>query len=88
VAEQGVWDALFETLVELGLTERWQHMIDSTTVRGHSQAAGTKGTHKEAVWSTTRRLYDENPRPRRRSGRPLGFVLTGGETSDYAEYPI
>ncbi|MBB5535968.1 hypothetical protein GGD55_002672 [Rhizobium giardinii] len=42
MAEQDVWDALFETLVELGLTERWQHIIDSTAVRGHSQAAGTK----------------------------------------------
>lgn len=42
-AEQGVWDALLETLVELGLTENWQHMIDSTTIRGHSQAAGAKG---------------------------------------------
>ena len=31
------------TLVELGLTDDWQHMIDSTTVRGHSQAAGAKG---------------------------------------------
>eukprot|EP00873_Tetraselmis_striata_P030708 jgi/Tetstr1/450972/TSEL_038008.t1 len=32
-AEQGVWDALLETLVELGLTDDWQHMIDSTTPR-------------------------------------------------------
>ena len=42
-AKQGVWDALLETLVELGLTDDWQHMIDTTTVRGHSQAAGAKG---------------------------------------------
>lgn len=42
-AEQGVWDAVLETLVELGLADDWQHMIDSTTVRGHSQAAGAKG---------------------------------------------
>jgi transposase len=42
-AEQGVWDALLESLVDLGLTDNWQHMIDSTTVRGHSQAAGAKG---------------------------------------------
>ena len=40
-AEQGVWDALLQTLVDLGLTDDWQHMIDSTTVRGRSQAAGT-----------------------------------------------
>lgn len=42
-AEQGVWDALLETLVELGLTDNWRHMIDTTTVRGHWQAAGAKG---------------------------------------------
>ncbi len=36
-------DALLETLVELGIIDDWQHMIDSTTVRGHSQAAGAKG---------------------------------------------
>ncbi len=38
-AEQGVWDALLDTLVELGLTDNWQHMIDSTIVRDHFQAA-------------------------------------------------
>ena len=42
-AEQGVWDAILATLVDFGLTDNWQHMIDSTTVRGHSQAAGAKG---------------------------------------------
>ena len=42
-AQQGVWDAVLETLVELGLTDDWKHMIDSTTIRGHSQAAGAKG---------------------------------------------
>ena len=47
-AQQGVWDAVLETLVELGLTDDWKHMIDSTTIRGHSQAAGAKrGTCKE-----------------------------------------
>ena len=48
-AEQGVWDALQETLVELGLTDAWQPMIDSTPVRGHSQTTGARGgAHKEA----------------------------------------
>jgi hypothetical protein len=42
-AEQGVWDALLQTLVDLGLTDDWQHMIDSTSVRGHVSAAGRKG---------------------------------------------
>jgi hypothetical protein len=34
---------MLATLVDLGLTDDWQHMIDSTIVRGHSQAAGAKG---------------------------------------------
>lgn len=42
-AEQGVWDAMLDTLVELGLTDDWQHMIDSTIVRGHSHAPCAKG---------------------------------------------
>nr|WP_067737233.1 IS5 family transposase [Novosphingobium naphthalenivorans] len=42
-AEQGVWDAVLATLVEFGLTDDWQHMIDSTTVRGHVSAADAKG---------------------------------------------
>ena len=42
-AEQGVWDALLQTLVDLGLTDDWQHMIDSTSVRGHVSAVGGKG---------------------------------------------
>ena len=63
-AGQGVWDALLDTLVELGLTDNWQHMIDSTTVRAHSQAAGAEG----GLWSKPRRLYEQDPRLRRRSG--------------------
>ena len=42
-AEQGVWDALLQTLVDLGLTDDCQHMIDRTSVRGHVSAAGGKG---------------------------------------------
>src|SRR3546814_13204432 len=35
--------AMLQTLVDLGLTDDWQHMIDSTTVRGHVSAVGGKG---------------------------------------------
>jgi hypothetical protein len=42
-AVQGAWDAMLQTLVDLGLTDEWQHMIDSTTVRGHVSAVGGKG---------------------------------------------
>jgi len=66
--EQGVWDALLQTLVDLGLTDDWQHMLDSTVVRAHSQATGTKGGSCGSFWSVTRRLYEQNPRPMRQSG--------------------
>ena len=42
-AEQGVRDTLLQTLVDLGLTDNWQHMLDSTVIRAHSQATGAKG---------------------------------------------
>lgn len=35
----GAWDALLQTPVDLGLTDDWQHMID-TTARGHASAVG------------------------------------------------
>ncbi len=48
-AEQGVWDALLHTLIDLGLTDDWQDMIPrlhegrlSTSVCGHVSAAGGK----------------------------------------------
>lgn len=42
-AEQRVWDALLEMLMELGYTHDWQYMIGSTTVRDHPHAAGAAG---------------------------------------------
>ncbi|GAA5063147.1 IS5 family transposase [Erythrobacter westpacificensis] len=83
-AEQGVWDALLQTLVELGLTDDWQHTIDSTSVRGHVSAAGGKGglvrtllvDHAAALRAKNHARCDNQ-------GLPLGFILTGGEASDY-----
>ena len=69
-AEQGVWDALLETLVELGLTDDWQHMIDSTTVRGHSQAAGAKGGLIRRVLVEAAAALRAKSTPGRRSGTP------------------
>ncbi|WP_231627050.1 transposase, partial [Novosphingobium sp. AAP83] len=68
-AEQGVWDALLQTLVDLGLTDDWQHMIDSTSIRGHVSAVGGKGGGLCAgFWSITQRPYERDPRPLRQSG--------------------
>ncbi|MCX2564689.1 hypothetical protein [Acetobacter thailandicus] len=58
-----LWDALPQTLVDLSLTDKWQHMVDSTVVRTHSQATGAKGESFRGFWSLTRRLYEQNPCP-------------------------
>lgn len=41
--ERGVLDVLLQTLIDLNLTDDWQHMIDSTVIRGHEPVAGAKG---------------------------------------------
>src|SRR5262249_38487012 len=49
--EQGVFDAILEILVELGITDDWkEQMIDSTTSSGHSQATDAKvGPSRKAL---------------------------------------
>lgn len=62
-AEQDAWDALFETFVDLSLTDDEQHRIDSTIIRAHSQAAGAKEGRKGRLWSNLWRFYEQDPRP-------------------------
>ncbi len=83
-AEQGVWDALLETLVDIGLTDDWQHMIDSTSIRGHVSAAGGKGGACANALGRSRGGFTSKVHARcDNQGLPLGFILTGGEASDY-----
>ncbi|WP_438383572.1 transposase [Asaia sp. BMEF1] len=66
-AEQGVWDALLQTLVDLGLSDDWQHVPWSVpTHRQRAQKGGSFG----GFWSITRRLYEQNPCLMRQSGTP------------------
>jgi len=46
-----------------------------------------KGDLSGGFWSITRRHYDKNYARADGQGRPLGFVLTGGEASDYNAVP-
>ena len=67
-AEQGLWDALLQTLVDPGLTDGWQHMIDSAAFAATSQRAEKAGSY-ECSWSITRRLHEQDLRPMRGRGR-------------------
>ncbi len=51
-AEQGVWDALWETLVELGIADDRQHMIDSTPVQKVRDALLASSSQAERLWIT------------------------------------
>jgi hypothetical protein len=76
--------ALLQTLVDLGLTDDWQHMIDSTTVRGHVSAAGGKGWLVGNAFGRSRGGFTSKIHARcENQGLPIGFILTGGEASDY-----
>jgi hypothetical protein len=57
-----------EALVELGPTP------DSTTVSGHSQAAGAKGTHKESFGRSRGGVTTKIHARADSQGRPLDFV--------------
>ena len=83
-ADQGVWDALLQILVDLGLTDDWQHMIDSTTARSHVSAAGGKGGALAQAFGRSRGGFTSKVHARcDNQGLPVGFILTGGEASDY-----
>ncbi|MBK0024031.1 IS5 family transposase [Ochrobactrum sp. S46] len=75
--------AMLETLAELVERDRSTDMIDSTIVRAHHCAVGTKRVLKRSrrladrVWPTTK-LHARCDA----QGRPLGFVLTPAQTHD------
>ena len=60
-------------------------MADSTIIRGHSQAAGAKGGDSQGgFWSIARGGFTSKIHARTDGQeRPIGFLLTGGEVSDY-----
>ena len=86
--KQGIFDALLETLVEVGIADEWKkQMVDSTIVRGRSQAAGAKGGTKRGDQSQgfgrSRGGFTSKIHLRAYAiGRPIAFEITGGEPSD------
>lgn len=65
-------------------------MIDSTAVRGHVSAVDRKGGRaSEQTFDRARGGFMCKVRGRRdNQGRPLGFILTGGEASDYGAVDV
>jgi len=70
-SEAGVWETV-AVLVDLGLTDDWQHMIDSTSVRGHVSAAGGKGGLIDALLAA------------RGAGSPVSFTAWPMPSDDHS----
>lgn len=84
-AEQGVWDALLQMLVDPGLTDDWQHMIESTTVRGTSPRWSERGDlrsllvdHAAALRAKSRLLRQSATACRVHPDRRRGFGVCSG----------
>lgn len=79
--EQGVFDALLETLAELVGRDRSADMIDSTVVRAHHCAAGIKKYWPgRGAWPITGRVHNQTPCPLRRT-RPPARLRPDARTS-------
>ena len=50
----GLWEMMLDVLNESGAVPDTVHMIDSTIIRAHHQAAGAKGGHKDKVLAAQR----------------------------------
>ncbi|GFE97014.1 hypothetical protein DmGdi_20870 [Gluconobacter sp. Gdi] len=81
-AEQGVWNALLQTLVELGLTDAGSIWSMVPWFMPIHRLRAQKGGHAE-IMAGHRRLYEQNPYPMRQSGTPSWLVLTEGQVSGY-----
>lgn len=82
--ETGVFEAMLETLAELVERDRSPDMIDSTIVRARHCAVGIKrGLRRPRRLADRRGGFTTKLHARcDAKGRPLGFVLTPGQTHD------
>ncbi|MGC8532994.1 MAG: IS5 family transposase [Acidiphilium sp.] len=80
-AKAGVWERIFEDLTSD--PDNQYLMLDSTVVRAHQQAANGKGGPKNQALGRSRGgLTTKIHTLTDAEGRPLRFILTGGEAHD------
>jgi transposase len=80
-AKAGVWERTFEALTSD--PDNQYLMLDSTIVRAHQQAAsGKRGGKNQALGRSRGGLTTKIHTLADAEGRPLRFILTGGEAHD------
>lgn len=82
--ETDVFDAVLQTLAELAGADNAAHLIDGTIIPAHYCAVGKKkGTQNREALGRSRGSFSTEINARcDGKGRPLGFVLTPGQTHD------
>ena len=82
-SQKGVWIGIFDTLSQTG-GPVLEVMIDSTAVRAHRGAHGSKGGSSPCPGPSSWWSGNKNPRPERQQGTPNRLHLTGANVSDFA----
>lgn len=79
-ANKGVWERVFKALIDDPNNEYL--MLDTTLVRAHQQAATGKGGTRTRLWGVRGGLTTKIHMLADALGRPLRFILTGGQAHD------
>ncbi|RMX06086.1 IS5 family transposase [Allofranklinella schreckenbergeri] len=85
-AAKGIWELVFQSLIEDRNNEYL--MIDSSIVRAHAQAATGKGGQRNPALGRSRGgLSTKTHMAVDGQGRPVRFILTGGQRNDITQAP-
>ena len=88
-AATGVWQLVLDSLQRdaeaRGELDRTTHYVDGTTVRAHQSAAGARGGQQKEALGRSRGGFGTKVHLRAEGGgRPLVFLLSGGERHEAA----
>lgn len=83
---EGAWNVMLATLVDLGLTNNWQHMVESTIVRSTSGSGRERGPARKGVGRGCGGYISKSHRCDGQ-GRTLASALTSGEVFDHRVTP-
>jgi transposase len=79
-SQQGLRQRMFNELSQIVGTH-YENAIDSTAIKVHRSARGKRGP-RPGPGHKPRRLHNQSPRGDRPQGRPLRFLLAGGQCFD------
>ena len=80
---KGVWEKIFEALIEQDIVDETTFMLDSTTIKAHQHGSGVKkGLYHEETRANRGGLTTKVHAVTDGLGNPLRFVLSSGNHND------